>query len=370
MKLTVDRQQFLKAITTVDGIIPAREIRSVYSNVLVEVDRGTMSLTTTDLEMSLKTRLEVKMETKGSTTVPARKMAQIISTLDGDTLELSLDGDRILIKPLQSTTRARMELVTSPASDYPSVPLIADTHFSAFPAAVLREMIHRTQYAMAQDDSRYVFNGIFGRTSKSEMVLVATDGRRLSKIQRDLGTALPFKDGIILPAKAVKELFRLLDASEDASVAFDEKERRVHFRIGSVELIVKLIDGSFPDYEQVIPKKIDYRIRVQRSELEKAIRQAASVAIDPARQVRLQISQNSVGFQSSTPDLGKGDNQLDCDYSGPDMTIGFNSVYLLDVLKVIDAEEVSIGFTSPSAPAVVTDPSDSDFVAVVMPMKI
>lgn len=370
MKLTVDRQQFLKAITTVDGIIPAREIRSVYSNVLVDVDKNVMSLTTTDLEMSLKTRLNVQMERKGTTTVPARKMAQIISTLDGETLELSLDGDRILMKPLQSTTRARIELVTSPAADYPTVPVIADSQFVSFPGAVLREMIQRTQYAMAQDDSRYVFNGIYARTNKTDMVLVATDGRRLSKIQRDLGTTLPFKDGIILPAKAVKELFRLLDASEDSSVAFDEKDRRVHFRIGNVELIVKLIDGSFPDYEQVIPRKIDYRIRVQRSELEKAVRQAASVAIEPARQVRLQISQNSVGFQSSTPDLGKGDNELDCDYSGPDMVIGFNSVYLLDVLKVIESDDVSIGFTSPSAPAVVTDPSDTEFVAVVMPMKI
>ncbi|MCE9597718.1 MAG: DNA polymerase III subunit beta [Spirochaetia bacterium] len=370
MKFTVDRQQFLKAITTVDGIIPSREIRSVYSNVLIEADKGNAVLTTTDLEIGLKTSIPIQMDKKGSTTVPAKKLTQVIGAMDGDSIEISVDDDKINIYAPQARTKPKVHLVTSPASDYPASTSAPESSFVSFPAAVLREMITKTFYAMAQDDSRYVFNGLYLKVVKNTLIIVATDGRRLSKIERELPNALPFKEGIILPAKAVKELVRLLDASEEAALAFDEKEKRVHIRVGRVDLVCKLIDGNFPDYEQVIPKKLDHKIKINRIELEKAMRQAASVAIEPARQVRMSFTSGNVGFQASTPDLGGSESSLDCEYGGPEMVIGFNSVYIMDVLKVLASDDVQLGFSSPSSPSVVSDPADPDFLAVVMPMKI
>jgi len=370
MKFTVDRQQFLKAITTVDGIIPSREIRSVYSNVLIEADKGFAVLTTTDLEIGLKTSVPIQLERKGSTTVPAKKLTQVIGAMDGDTIEITLDDEKIFIFAPNAKTKPRVHLVTSPASDYPATAPDPENSFISFPAAVLREMILKTYYAMAQDDSRYVFNGLFFKSVKNTLIVVATDGRRLSKIQRDLPEVLPFKDGAIVPAKAVKEFVRLLDASEEAAIALDEKDKRIYIRIGRVDLICKLIDGSFPDYEQVIPKKLEHKIKINRTELEKAIKQAASVAIEPARQVRLTFEPGAVGFQASTPDLGGSESSLECEYNGPEMLIGFNSVYIMDVLKIMSADDVQLGFYSPSSPSVISDPADADFLAVVMPMKI
>ncbi len=370
MKFAVDRQQFLKAITTVDGIIPSREIRSVYSNVLIEADKGEAVFTTTDLEIALKTTLPITLEKKGSTTVPAKKLTQVIGNLDGDTIDVSVEGGELVIVSPNAKTRPRMHLVTSPASDYPPTASAPESSFVDFSPAVLREMILRTHYSMAQDDSRYVFNGIFLKSVKNSLIVVATDGRRLSKVSREFSSPLPFKDGAILPAKAVKELVRLMDAGEEARLSFDEKDKRVHFRIGRVDLVTKLIDGSFPDYEQVIPRKLDHKIRINRVDLERAIRQTAIVAIEPARQIRFAFSEGSLGFQASTPDLGGAESALDCEYNGPDMVIGFNSVYLMDVLKVIPGDDVMLGFSSPQSPCTIGDPADPDFLAVVMPMKI
>lgn len=370
MKFTVDRQQFLKAITTVDGIIPSREIRSVYSNVLIEADKGEAVFTTTDLEIALKTTLPITLDKKGGTTVLAKKLTQVIGAMDGETIEISLDDDKLIISSPKARTKPRVNLVTSPTSDYPPTPSPSSEDLISFSPAVFREMILKTYYSMAQDDSRYVFNGLFLKSQKNSNIVVATDGRRLSKISRDFPSALPFKDGVIIPAKAIKELVRLLDAGEEAMIAYDDKDKRVHFRIGRVDLVTKLIDGAFPDYEQVIPRKLDYKIRINRIDLEKAIKQAASVAIEPARQVRFIFSEGTVGFQASTPDLGGSESSLECEYSGPEMVIGFNSVYLMDVLKVIPGEDVILGFSSPSSPCTVGDPADPDFLSVVMPMKI
>src|SRR6185369_17237888 len=161
MKFKVDRLQFLKAITTVDTIIPSREIRSVYSNVLMEAEGGTVTLTTTDLEIGLKTSIAVELEKKGGITVPARKFTEVIGAMSGDQIEISVEDEQIFVRAPKSKTKPKVNLVTSPASDYPATPAAPADSFVPFQAAILREMIQKTQYSIAQDDSRYVFNGLY-----------------------------------------------------------------------------------------------------------------------------------------------------------------------------------------------------------------
>lgn len=279
---------------------------------------------------------------------------------DGGTVEISLEDENIIIVARDVRTSLNCSATRQPD----------ESRFASFPAAVFREMIMKTRHAMWRDDRQDVFNGLYLRTVKNFLIVVATDGRRLSKIRRKLPNPLPFRDGVVIPAKAIEKLMRLLDTSEEASVSSDERANRVHFRVGNVNLICEIIDGEFPDYEQVIPAKLDHRIRFNRIALQKAIRQAASQAIRPARQVHLKFTSGKVSFKAGTPDVGGSESILDCEYDGPEMVLAFNSGYVMDVLRVIRSEDVELGFSSPDSPAVISDPQDSEFIAVVMPMKM
>ena len=193
-----------------------------------------------------------------------------------------------------------VQAVISSASDSTVTTEEDESGFVSFPAAVLREMIMKTYHAMWRGDSQDVFSGLYLFSVENSLIVAATDGRRISKIRREFQSPLPFKDGVILPARAGKKLVRLHDACQNTSVSYDDKDKRIHFRVGNVDLICKIIDGEFPDYEHVIPEKLDHKIRFNRIALQKAIRQAASRAIKPARQVHLKFTSGKVSFQAGT----------------------------------------------------------------------
>lgn len=371
MKFKVDRQEFHRAIATVESIIPAREIRSIISNILIEAEQGRIILTATDLEMGIKTSLQVQTQEKGRLTLPAKKLSQAIREFRGSEILFQSDSeDRITIQDASGVSKARITLMGAPSDEYPVIPTLAEDRYTQFPVSIAIEMIKRTAYAMAEEDARYVFNGLYITSNGNKTSFVATDGRRLSRITREFPEPLPFKDGVILPNKAVREVQKLMDASVEGKIAFDERERRVYFRLGSVDLITKLIDGQFPDYEQVIPRKVTSKVKLDRAALENSLRQVAVMAAEPSRQVRLIFNDNSLAISASTPDIGEAQDAISVDYKGEETAIAFNSNYLLDILKVIGVSEIAIGFSSSAAPAMTEDPADPDFVAVVMPMKI
>lgn len=371
MKIIVEKQKFHKAINIVESIISAREIRSVISNILIEAESGKVTLTATDLEMGIKTSFESEVITPGKITVPAKKLSQTIREFRGNRILFEVEqSDRINIQDADKISKARFTLMGTPSDEYPPIGSMPDNSFKSFPTAVVQEMIRKTSYSIAEEDARYVFNGLFIQNEGTKMSFVATDGRRLARISREFPTDMPFGEGIILPNKAVKELQKLLDSSESGMISFDEKERRVHFRIGSVDLICKLIDGQFPDYRQVIPQKIEYKLPLNRAEFENSLRQVAVMAAEPSRQVRVGFQSDAISIVASTPDIGEAQDSINASFSGEEMTVAFNSNYLMDVIRVITNDDIILGFTSPNAPAVVMDPEDADFVSVIMPMKL
>lgn len=371
MKFKVDKQKFQKAIHIVEGIISARDIRSIVSNVLIETDEGRIIVTATDLEIGIKTSVEGEILSSGSITIPAKKLSQSVKEFRGTTLSLeSTEEDRVVLQDADGKSKARIVLMGTSGEEFPPIGSLPDDQFKSFPTAIAMEMIRKTSYAIAEEDARYVFNGLFLTNTKNQMSFVGTDGRRLAKIDRDFPDSLPFEQGVILPNKAVKELMRLLDSSESGQIALDQKESRVHFRIGSVDLICKLIEGQFPDYTQVIPKQLEYKLEINRDELENSLRQVAVMAAEPTRQVKISFSKEDTIIAASTPDLGEAQDSLSVDYSGEDITIAFNSNYLLDVIRALNVEKITLGISSPNAPAVIMDPDDNHFVAVIMPMKL
>jgi len=371
MKFKVDRQEFHRALGIVEGIIPSREIRSIISNIHIEAEKDRAILTATDLEMGIKTSLAVQTEEKGKITLPAKKLSQSIREFRGTQIALHSDADNhVTIQDPSGGSKAKITLMGSPSEEFPIISTMPENKFVPFPPEITMEMIRKTSYSIAEEDSRYVFNGLFVINQGANVSFVGTDGRRLAKIQRAFPSALPFTEGVILPNKAVRELSKLLDSTESGGVAYDEKERRIHFRIGGVDLICKLIDGQFPDYRQVIPQKLSSTLKLSRTQFENSLRQVAVMASEPTRQVRVGFGPSQISFSASTPDLGEAQDNMPSDYSGEEMVIAFNSNYLLDVIRVINVDEFNIGFSSSSSPVVIQDPSDPDFIAVIMPMKI
>ncbi len=371
MKFKVDKQKFHKAITTVESIISSREIRSVISNVLIEVQNNTATLTATDLELGIKTSLEVETEQPGTITVPARKLSQSIREFRGSTISFESDEEnRITIQDATGVSHARIMLMGTPSEEYPAIPSLPEDRYTSFPAAVSMDMIRKTGYAIAEEDARYVFNGLFLQNDGTKVSFVGTDGRRLAKIDRVFPETLAFQDGIIIPNKGVRELQKLLDSGETGMIAYDDRERRIHFRLGVVDLICKLIDGQYPDYRQVIPNTMSHKLKVNRLTLENSLRQVAVMAAEPSRQVRFTFAKGSITIAASTPDVGEAQDILSTEYDGEEITIAFNSNYLIDVIKVLNGEDIILGFSSSSAPAVILDPEDDDFVSVIMPMKV
>ncbi|MBU42575.1 MAG: DNA polymerase III subunit beta [Spirochaetaceae bacterium] len=371
MKFVVEKAGFQKAISRIEGIISAREIRSVISSILIETGDDSITLTATDLDISMKTTLSAKIATAGSITAPAKKLSQIIKEFRFETVELDTDKEnKISIRDGSSQAKTEIHLMGAPADEFMLPSPIKDSHFKQFPPALVNEMIRRTSYAIAEEDARYVFNGLYMESEGDQAVFVGTDGRRLARIARNFPDSLPVDKGVVVPVKAIRELTRLIGNVEEGFVGFDKEEGRLYFKLGDVELITRLIDGNFPDYRQVIPRKLDHEVRLNREALRLSLRQAAVLAAEPSRQIRLEFSPGTLVVSSSTPDLGNVNDPMSCEYQGEEVTIAFNSNYLLDVLGVLNSEDILLGFSTASAPTVIKDPDDGEFVAVVMPMKI
>jgi len=371
MNINIERSEFHKAITKVEGIISAREIRSVLSNILIETAENKITLTTTDLEMGIKTSVSAEIVKPGKITLPAKKLSQAVREFRSSSINLEADENfKINIQDKDRKSAARISLMGASSEEYPVIPTLPDNAFRKFPSALISEMIRKTSYSMAEEDARYVFNGLYIINKGTAVSFVGTDGRRLSRVEREFPEDLPFQDGIILPNKAVRELQKLLDNEDGGTIAYEEKDRRIHFRLGEVVLIAKLIEGQYPDYQQVIPKKLGEKLNLDRARLESSLRQVAVMAAEPSRQVRLSFQSGSLNISSSTPDLGEAQDSMETSYEGEELTIAFNSNYIMDIIKTLTGEEVQVSFTSSNAPAVLLDPQDKSFIAVIMPMKI
>ncbi len=372
MKFKVDKRTFSRAISQVENVISPREIRMIVSNVLIEAKDNYVYLTSTDLEISIRAKFAAEVITEGSSTLLARKLSQVTREFMGTELLFeSSEDDRIVIKDASGERDARVTIMGASSQDYPVMGSLSEDSYQSFPLSVFLEMINKTEYAMAEDDARYVFNGIYLKSEKEITTFVATDGRRLALVERRFTMPAKAAEGVILPNKAVRELKKMMDIEGEGLVAYDEGEKSLCFRIGDVDLVTRLIDGQFPDYTQVIPSEIEYNVKIERENLEKSLRLAATMAAEPSLQVRITFQSGKMVISSSTPDLGDASDTLPTEeYEGEEVSIAFNSKYLLEVVRAIKEETVIIRFHTPSAPVMICDPKDEHFTAVVMPMKI
>lgn len=370
MKVSMTRDQLLKPLQQVAGVVEKRQTLQVLSNVLMVVDGGELAMTGTDLEVELVARQHLESDSQnGRVTVPCRKLLDICRALPATAqVELSLDSQRLLLR----SGKSRFTLATLPANDFPN---LEDTLAGSFTLSLsqrsLKRLIDKTSFAMAQQDVRYYLNGMLFEVTEGRLRVVATDGHRLALCDAPISTQVPEKVQVIVPRKGVQELSRLL-SDEDAEVTLTLGSNHLRVTVGNVTFTSKLIDGRFPDYERVLPKGGDRTLVAGREDLKSSLQRAAILCNEKFRGVRLQIDGDQLRILATNPDQEEAEEELQVEYSGKELEIGFNVGYLLDVLNALSGAytRATLGDTNSSALVRDNDDEQADALYVVMPMRL
>jgi len=366
--LQISRDALLKPLQVVTGIVEKRHTLPILSNVLLEKKDGRLDLIATDLEIQVSTSCEASGSAKEdqSLTVSARKLQDILRSLPEDAeVVLDAQANRVQLR----AGKSRFNLQTLPAADFP---MLGD---AGAPLAqvqltqkALRELLSLAQFAMAQQDIRYYLNGMLVVLEGEEIKVVATDGHRLSYASGKVEQAQEKRE-VILPRKAVLELSRLLDDS-DEPVNVQIYAGQVRFRFGTVDLITKLIDGKFPDYTRVIPTNYEKHITLSRALLLQSLQRAAILSNEKFRGVRWMLTANALRISCTNNEQEEAQEELEVDYGGDALDVGFNITYLLDVLNHVHNEQIDCAFGDANSSMLVTLPDNPDYRYVVMPMRI
>jgi len=366
MRFSLQREVFLKPLAQVVNVVERRQTLPVLANFLVQVQDGQLSLTGTDLEVEMVSRIAVEDAENGETTIPARKLFEIIRALpDGSRITVSQTADKVTVQ----AGRSRFTLATLPANDFPSVDEVEATERVAVPEASLKELIERTAFAMAQQDVRYYLNGLLFDLRDKTLRCVATDGHRLALCETELEVAAGAKRQIIVPRKGVTELQRLLEGG-DREVELEIGRSHVRVKRDDVTFTSKLIDGRFPDYEAVIPIGADREVQVDREVLRAALQRAAILSNEKYRGVRVEVTPGQLKISAHNPEQEEAQEEIEAQTQVTDLAIGFNVNYLLDALSALRDEHVVIQLRDSNSSALVREAAGAKSRHVVMPLRL
>lgn len=366
MKIEIERESLLRPLQAVIGVVERRQTLPVLANVLVVADENGLSLTATDLEVELVSRIDIPVDEAGQVTVPARKLMDIVRNLpEGALIKLALDQERAII----TAERSRFSLATLPASEFPAVEDIGDTQPLLLPQANLRGLIEKTHFSMALQDVRYYLNGLLLELEPGLLRAVATDGHRLALGEVTGEVQVDSPQQVIVPRKGVQELLRLL-GDTDEQVRLELGSNHLRVTLPELRFTSKLIDGRFPDYQRVIPQVEDRVVTADRETLRQALVRASILSNEKYRGVRFMLDGNRLRIQSNNPEQEQADEELAVEYTGNDLEIGFNASYLLDALGAVDSEQVCVGLVDANSSCLITDRDAKAYRYVVMPMRL
>jgi DNA polymerase-3 subunit beta len=366
MKFKISRENLLKPLQQVAGVVERRQTLPILSNILLKLDDQQLSLTGTDLEVEMVALTEVVGSESGEITVPARKLLDICRELpDNADIEVSLNEQRLEIR----AGRFKSHLSTLPAMDFPVVDKSETQQSATVDSQSLKELLELTGFAMAQQDVRYFLNGMLIEHGEGYLRSVATDGHRLAMNSLALDKAQASLGQVIVPRKGVLELQRLLAEFEE-NVSISIGSSHLCLEAGGYRLTTKLIDGRFPDYERVIPRNGDKTILANKQDLRRALNRTAILSNEKFRGIRVQFSSGLIQLTANNPEQEDAEESVPVEYTGPDLEIGFNVGYLLDVLNVVRGDEVKITVFDENSSALLEDPASENALYVIMPMKL
>jgi DNA polymerase III subunit beta len=362
-KFRVTKEKILEGLQKVQNVVSTRTTLPILSNTLLQAGTNGLSLTTTDLDVAVRCTVEAEVSKAGATTLPARKLFSILKEVAAADIEIEVDDRNAASIRCGSSFYKIMGL---PEDEFPRFPQSEGGKALKIDQAALRDMFRKTAYAVSSDETRYVLNGVYMTLKGDKLTVVATDGRRLALVERDIEIPKGAESEMILPTKAVGELQRLLSDKGDAKLSVGENQ--VIFNLGETTLVSKLIEGTYPNFRQVIPTEAKERIQLERELLLAALHRASILASEKSQSVKLNFSKNNLTITATTPEVGEAKETLAINYKGKEVTIAFNPQYMMDPLRNLDADEVFIELTDELSPGVIK--VNEPFLYVLMPMRL
>jgi DNA polymerase III subunit beta len=373
MEITVSRQDLVKELTATQSVVERKTTIPILSNFLLEADEDRLNITATDLDQAIRTSTAVKVKKAGSCTIPARKLYDYVKLLpDGDLTIKLLDNHWVQIRSGRSNTK----MVGMARANYPQVPEFPSIAATSISSVALKTLISRTIFAISNEESRYTLNGALLVIKAESLAMVATDGHRLSYVEKPNETleGISGEKRVLIPRKALQELQVLLGSTEAEKVEFADDEHTLFFRVGHRTLSTRKLSGQFPNFEAVMPRDNTKFAVVRSSELSSAIQRVAQFADERSGAIRMKLEGNELKITANSTESGESEDTIDTPYSGDPITVGFNSIYILDFLKALDnAGEVRLEFKdSQSAGQMRPEDPDAEYKYryVLMPMRI
>lgn len=369
MKIVVDQAKLSQKLQAVSAVVPAKTTLTILSNVLFQAEGSELKLTATDLDLSMTTSIPAKVEQPGTICLQARKIGEIVRSLSGSEVKISAKGDSVQIK----CGKSDFKIKSADAEEYPKVTDRMKEKGFALPGQTLNVMIERVIHAVSQDLSRVALTGVLWEFDKTRFSMVATDSHRLAKTTRtEKIPALPAAE-VIVPGKALLQVQKLI--TDDMDTRISVNDNYIGFDLGDTFIHSRLLEGPFPNYRPVIPVKNNHKLLVSRDGLAQAVKRVAILANTLTHQIKVSVGQDSVKLSVATPDLGEAEEDVVATYGGPEMDIGFNANYLLDILRSMGTADVEVALDQPDSAAVVRPESDSkdkddEFFCLLMPLRL
>lgn len=372
MHFTVEKEFFLKGLGRVQGIVEKRNTIPILSNVLIEGNDGEIHLTATDLEVGMKASYPATIKTPGKVTVSAKKIYEIIKELPEKEISfISKENCWIEIR----CGKALFNIVGLSADEFPYFPKPEDENFISISSTLIKEMIEKTFFSISTDESKYNLNGIYFKTIEENnrilLRMVATDGHRLAMIQRQINenNIDQLQKGVIFPRKGIFELKKIADEGEN-EIQLGFIDNNAVIRKDQTIVVMRLVDGEFPDYNRVIPKNNDLTAHIAQDIFFHALRRMSILSSEKSRGVKVMLKSGAMEVSSSNPEFGDAREDMEVGYDGPEVTIGFNARYLIDILQAQGCEQVLLQIKDNLSPGLIRSEGDDDFLAVVMPMRL
>jgi DNA polymerase-3 subunit beta len=372
MNFSIEKEVFLKGLARVQGIVEKKNTIPILANVLIEAEKDQIRLTATDLEVGMKAAYPATITESGRITVSAKKLFEIIKELPEK--EISFNAKENCWIEIRCG-KSLFNVVGLSAEEFPYFPQIEKEQFFQISGTVLKDMIEKTSFSMSTDESKYNLNGIFLQAleDKDRQVLrfVATDGHRLSLIQTplDCSHVEPLTKGVIFPRKGVMELRKIAEeGEEEVSLGFMDNNAVV--KKAQTVIVMRLVDGEFPDYNRVIPRNNELKATIPRDEFLHALRRMAILSSEKSKGVKIDFQENLLTLSSSNPEFGDAREDFEIEYREEDLSIGFNARYLIDILGSLNAEKVNLALRDQLSPGLITPEEHNDYLAVIMPMRL
>lgn len=364
MKIKTEKESLLKAIQVLQNIISTKASLPVLSNILIETSKNKLHLAATDLEVGISLTLNTEeILEEGGITIPAKRFFDIIKDLPPGKLEVAVKkNNSIAIE----TQKCFFRLMGLPKEEFPKLPKLHEKESIVIKQQFLKNMLQLTAFAVSHDETRYILNGVLFVLKGKSLRLVATDGRRLALIEKELDGPTELKKEVIVPTKAINELMRNLQDQGEVKIIFADNQ--ISFQFDNIVLVSRLIEGQFPNYEQVVPKESKEKIVIPRETFLGATKRAAILTSADSQSIKLDLFKDKLIFSKNSPDMGEAKEEVDVEHKGKEFSVGFNPQYLIDVLKNLKDEKISLELTGAESPGVIR--AEEGYVYIVLPMQL